>query len=454
MAHHHRRCIALLVLAGALAACSGDDSQPSDDAATADKRETGSSDASTSTNPVTPRPETDPQTETPTPQEEDGAALDEADLERLEVTVTAPREIVTLEDGTLLIADQAGLVHVMEPDGDQRAEPMLDLSEDINTPGRRALEAGLAGFALAPDFPESGHVYTTATHSVTTVDVELPTGTRQVNILSRWTADPQTLTVDPATEEQLLVLPSRDEDHVGGEIVFDDHGLLYTALGAPSRDAAAQDPQSYAGSVLRIDPTPEPGQEHEDRAYGIPEDNPFADGQAGLPEVYSYGYRNPWRLTWDIDHGLLVGEAMSNDKHQQVGQPAPGDDAGYPEVSGACWEDSSLSEGCQQTEAGIAIAPPVLEYGPEVGAILSGVALGTGGDLQGRVIVTDWEGSVLAADPGQAPWTYELLTDGSDLADGQSYLWDVDAEPDGSLYLLTAGRRMGEGLGAVYRLEP
>lgn len=453
----HRR-IALLTLTGALAACAGgDDGQHPDDGSGASGSTTARGDTSVPTETATPPPDTDTDTSTqtsPAPQEDGGTTLGGAELEQLDVTVTAPREVVTLGDGTLLIADQAGLVHVVEPDGNQRAEPMLNLAADINTPSQRALEAGLAGFALAPDFPESGHVYTTTTHSIKTVDAELPTGTRQVNILSRWTADPQTITVDTSSEEQLLVLPSRDEDHVGGEIVFDDEGLLYTSLGAPSRDAAAQDPLNYAGSVLRIDPTPEPGQEHQDRAYGIPQDNPFADGQEGLPEVYSYGYRNPWRLTWDTDHGLLVGEAMANDKHQQVGQPAPGDDAGYPEVSGACWEEATLSEGCQQTEAGIAIAAPVLEYGPEIGGILSGVTTGTGGQLEGRVIVTDWEGSVLAADPGETPWEYEVLSDGSGLLDGQSYLWDVDAEPDGSLYLLTSGRRMGDGLGAVHRLVP
>lgn len=252
-----------------------------------------------------------------------------------------------------------------------------------------------------------------------------------------------------------MVLPSRDADHVGGEIVFDDEGLLYTSLGAPSRDEEAQDPQSYAGTVLRIDPTPAEGGALRNRAYGIPEDNPFADGEGGLPEIYSYGYRNPWRLSWDTEHGLLVGEAMSRDKHQQISQPGPGDNVGYPAVSGACWsEDGELTEGCVETGAGAPITPPVLEYGPQVGEILSGVTVGTGGDLAGLVIVTDWLGTVLTATPGEAPWEHEILSDGTDLVGHASYVWDLDAEPDGSLYVLTAGRTLADGGGAVHRLVP
>lgn len=391
------------------------------------------------------------------PDDDPAAApsLGEAEIDLLDVTVTAPREVVTLEDGTLLISDQAGVVHVVEPDGTARPEPLLDVQDSITQPGRSALEAGLAGFEVAPDFADSGHIYTTTTQPIKEVDQDLPQGTRQVNVLSRWAVDPDTLVADPESEERLMVLPSRDTDHVGGEIVFDDEGLLYTSLGAPSRDESAQDPASFAGTVLRIDPTPAEGTALEGRLYGIPDDNPFADGADGLPEVYSYGYRNPWRLSWDAEHGLLVGEAMSREKHQQVGQPAAGDDAGYPEVSGACWDErGEPAAPCRETVAGVVITPPVFEYGPEVGQILSGVTVGTGGALEGQVIVTDWLGTVLAATPGEAPWDHEILSDGTHLAGHQSYVWDVEAEPDGSLYLLTAGRRMGEGRGAVYRLAP
>ncbi|WP_256838676.1 PQQ-dependent sugar dehydrogenase [Ornithinimicrobium faecis] len=442
------RTSALALCIGGLAACSG----AADEEATAP---TTSQSGDTST---TSPPGPDATISSSGPDEASTSAVAApglgGELEVLDVTVTAPREVVTLDDGALLISDQAGLVHVVGADGTARTEPLLDVSDSINTPNRRALEAGLAGFALAPDFAESGHFYTTTTHSPDDINASLPQGTRQVSVLSRWTADPATLVTDPDSEEQLMLLPSRDADHVGGEIVFDDQGLLYTALGAPSRDEVAQDPHSYPGTVLRIDPTPAEGAAQEDRAYGIPEDNPFADGEGGLPEIYSYGYRNPWRLTWDAEHGLLVGEAMSRDKDQQLGQPAPGDDAGYPEVSGACWEGDQVADACQETEAGVPIAPPVLEYGPQVGEILSGVAIGTGGDLQGRVVVTDWLGDVLVADAGPAPWNYEVLTDGQEIVGRASYLWDVDAEPDGSLYVLTADRALSDGGGAVHRLAP
>lgn len=447
------RAAALLFATGLLVSCSGtaDDgpegtpatsaeaSSPAEDSAGADEAE-----ASTG-------PGAGSETTEATASGQPAAG---AEFEPLDLAVTAPREVVTLEDGTLLISDQIGVVHVVGPDGTARAEPLLDVSGSITTPDRGALESGLAGFALAPDFAETGHVYTTTTHSPSDIEEDLPQGTRSVNILSRWTVDTKTLVADQSSEERLLVLPSIDADHVGGEIVFDDDGLLYTALGAPSRHETAQDPQSYPGSVLRIDPTPAEGEISADRPYGIPEDNPFADGQEGLPEVYSYGYRNPWRLSWDAEHGLLVGEAMSRDKDQQVGQPEPGDNAGYPEVSGSCWEDGEVAQACRETEGGSPIAPPVLEYGPEVGEILSGVVVPPAGDLAGQVIVADWLGRVLVATPGEAPWDFETLTEGSELVGRGGYLWDLDAEADGALYALVAGRSMAPESGAVFRLVP
>lgn len=162
--------------------------------------------------------------------------------------------------------------------------------------------------------------------------------------------------------------------------------------------------------------------------------------------MWSYGYRNPWRLRVDPHLGVLVGSAMWKDKPQQVNAPHSGDNAGYPEVETPCWTDGVLAPSCSTTAAGTPIAPPVLEYGPEVGDILSGVAVPgpDAGPLAGTVVVSDWKGAVLAATPGEAPWATTPVELPPAASQG-GYLWDLDADAAGHLYLMYTGTSMTGG---------
>lgn len=349
--------------------------------------------------------------------------------------LAVPREVIDLGDGTLLVSDQAGTVVVIE-DGEVRDEPFLDVTGRIMPPTSASLELGLAGFEVAPDFDESGIVYTFTTEESDAAD--------RVDRLLSWRADPESLVVDPDSATVILEHEAQGLDHVGGEIEIDDDGLLYTGFGSPGAGVDAQDPDDLAGTIIRIDPTGA-------APYGIPDDNPFVDG-GGLPEIYSLGYRNPWRLDWDAELGLVVAEAMWTGKHQQVSVPSPGDNAGYPDVGRAtpeCWVDGEVQQGCDATPEGDPIAPPVLEYGPDVGQIVSAAVVVQGADiaaLDGAVLVADWEGSLLAAQPGEAPWPWQELP-GVEL--DQALLWDAQQAGDGIYAMATSSSMSG---GALYRL--
>lgn len=267
---------------------------------------------------------------------------------------------------------------------------------------------------------------------------------RRVDTLTRWTADPDGLVADRGSAQILLQLPRESLVHVGGEIVFDDAGTLITSFGAASGSTEAQDPASLAGVVIRIDPTGTGA----GTGYAIPADNPFVSG-GGAPEVWSYGYRNPWRLTWDPELGLLVGSALWTEKPQQVDVPQAGDNAGYPEVRGACWDGTEVNAICRATAAGVPIAPPGFEYDRSIGSILSGVALPTAGPLAGQVVISDWEGALLAGPPQGRPWPLTPVVLPTD-AIGSGYLWDLDTDANGNLLLLTTSRSLSAG--AVLRV--
>lgn len=90
--------------------------------------------------------------------------------------------------------------------------------------------------------------------------------------------------------------------------MFGPDGFLYVAIGDGHGPGDpfdnAQDPSSLLGAILRIDvdaaENGEPAQ-----GYGMPEDNPFADGDEGAPEVWAHGLRNPWRFDIDPDRELI-----------------------------------------------------------------------------------------------------------------------------------------------------
>lgn len=365
----------------------------------------------------------------------DGTAAPAAlTVEDVVTGLRVPRAVEIVESGAMLVSDQGGRIVVVE-EGRTRPDPFLDLTGQILEPTSRQLELGLTGFALAPDFATTGTFYTFATEPPREADAS---SVRRVDVVARWTADPQTLVADPESKEVLIEQPRETVDHIGGEIAFDADGLMYASFGARSGNEEAQDPVTLAGSVIRIDPAGTASA----IPYGIPEGNPFS-GSDGAPEVWSYGYRNPWRLVWDDELGLLVGSALWRDKPQQVDAPGPGDNAGYPEVREACWVDGQIAEACRQTEAGVPIAPPVIES--TFGTILSGVALPTAGPLAGRVVVAEWNGAIIAAEAGaEAPWPTTSFELPPDVVSGR-YVWDLDVDAEGHLLLLTTSRQMSDG---------
>jgi glucose/arabinose dehydrogenase len=346
----------------------------------------------------------------------------------------APKSVADPGDGRLFLSDQHGSIHVLDGDA-VLPEPLLDLTDRVLPPSTNYLELGLAGFALSPGFAENGRLYTFAT--VEPRPNSAP-GTRRVDVLTEWTVSASNPNVvDPASERELLAVDRQILEHVGGDIVFDDDRMLYVGFGVRLDDEEAQDPTTLPGSIIRIDV--ESGD-----PYGIPADNPFVGG-GGAPEVFSFGYRNPHRLSWDEEWGLLVSDPMWTAKDQPVHRPEAGSNSGYPLVhrvtSGSCFEDGVALDGCLSTPADAPLLPPVLEYGKDVGAIVSGALIYRGSELPelaGLAIVADWEGALLAATPSDdAPWAFELLEFEYPEQPFSNLLWALESDGNGELYLMT-----------------
>ncbi len=189
--------------------------------------------------------------------------VDKFDIEIIAENLETPWEIAFLPDKTILITERIGnLVHV--PSGKKFK------IENINQGG----EGGLLGMALHPNFTENNYLYLYLT-------------TNDDNRVIRY------IYKDNELKEDRMIISEipKARFHNGGRIKFGPDGYLYITTGDAQKTQLAQDLNSLAGKILRIN-------ENGD----IVEDNPFGD------YIYSYGHRNPQGLTWDSDDNLWSTE--------------------------------------------------------------------------------------------------------------------------------------------------
>lgn len=204
-------------------------------------------------------------------------------------------------DGTdrIFVVEQDGRILCFENKADVSS---YDVAIDIRSRVRReGEEEGLLGFAFHPAFKANRHVFLHYS------------ATPRRNVLSRFTMSSDGRSIDPASEKVLLEVPQPYSNHNGGMIDFGPDGFLYVALGdggsAGDPQGNAQNTRTLLGKILRLDvDRPSSG-----RAYGIPPDNPFARSGEGLPEIFAWGLRNPWRFSFDRETGeLWAGDVGQN----------------------------------------------------------------------------------------------------------------------------------------------
>ena len=265
----------------------------------------------------------------------------------------------------LYIADQTGVIWSVNISGRREApapKVFLDLSSRLINLGLGPIkydERGLLGLAFHPDFEENGLFYTYASEPVkgtadfSTMQVNNPKGQAAncQNVLLEWrvqeTEDEDGLAVDLASPREVLRIDKAYINHNGGVLMFGPDRLLYISLGDGGRandqgigHADAGNGQTLAagnvlGKILRINPL---GRNSANGKYGIPRGNPFADKQNPLPgphEIYAYGFRNPWRMSFDSETGkLYVGDVGQNDI-EEVDIVEKGRNYGWPIKEGS-----------------------------------------------------------------------------------------------------------------------
>jgi glucose/arabinose dehydrogenase len=271
----------------------------------------------------------------------------------------------------LYIADQTGVIWSVDVSGRRNApapKVFLDLSGRLISLGLGAIkydERGLLGLAFHPDFEENGLFYTYASEPAngiadfSTMQFNNPTAQAAncQNVLLEWRVQnigaEDGFVVDLASARELLRIDKPYINHNGGVLAFGPDRLMYISLGDGGNandqgightdvgNAQTLDAGNVLGKILRINPL---GRDSANGKYGIPRRNPFADQQNPLPgphEIYAYGFRNPWRMSFDSETGqLYVGDVGQNDI-EEVDIIEKGRNYGWPIKEGTFLFDST-----------------------------------------------------------------------------------------------------------------
>ena len=228
-----------------------------------------------------------------------------------------PTEVGVYDDRRFFIAEQAGLVSLALADGSPEGT-LLDIRGKVL---RQYGEQGFLSLALDPAFPTRPYIYTYYSASG-------PDRT----VLSRFEVhDDQ---ADTASELVIKEFAQPHTNHKGGSIRFGPDGMLYLGLGDGGGyldpNDNSQNLGRVLGKILRIDVrNASPSQ-----PYVVPSDNPFVERTGALPEVWAYGFRNPWRMSFDTATGKLwVGDVGEN-TNEEVDVVERGGNYGWDRIEG------------------------------------------------------------------------------------------------------------------------
>ncbi len=259
----------------------------------------------------------------------------------------------------IFVTQQRGKIFVL-PDDIESDMPQLELFADL----KQAIPEFASSFSIAfhPRFESNGEVYV----FYRIFDRNMDDGTR----ISRFRVFDDRLELNPETEEILITF--RSGGHNGGHLGFGPDGMLYILTGdsevpsPPDPLDTGQDLTDLLSSVLRIDVDKRvPG-----KFYHVPEDNPFLDVPRARPEIWAYGFRNPWKLCFHPKTGdLWVGD-VGWELWEMLYRVERGSNFGWPIIEGAAVIKPDTDPGPSPISAA-AVMHPHTEFASITGGYVS-----------------------------------------------------------------------------------
>ena len=394
----------------------------------------------------------------------------------------SPTVFEPIDNGRALIADQLGKIHLLNKDGKLSDKLVMDLGPKLSKYNTNAFdERGLCGLAIHPKFQDNRKLY--AFYSVPL----RAGGTENFDHTERLSEFTLTKDDTAGNERVLLEIDMPYFNHHGGRMAFGPDGLLYIGVGdggnAHDIDAAprggkvirgkapegnGQSKTTLMGKLIRIDVN----NKDAGKEYAVPKDNPFVSG-GGLPEIYAFGFRNPWGVSFDRGGAreLFVAE-VGQDSWEELNIVTKGGNYGWRIREGfVCFDPKKpkvAPEDCPKVGAGgEPLLDPVLTYKRSQGISITGGYVYRGRALPqfaGKYIFADWSKNFViptgtlyvAGKGGDGKWSMEAL----DIADYPAgalkmFVTALGEDADGELYVLTNTSSALKGnSGKVWKLVP
>lgn len=276
----------------------------------------------------------------------------------------------------VFVATQHGAIHVFPNDQQAKATKVfLDIQKKVRYADQEN-EEGFLGFCFHPKYKQNGEFFVFYNPK------------RLVTVVSRFRVskdDPDR--ADPGSEEVLLKLERPYWNHVGGTIAFGPDGYLYVVLGdgglANDPHDNGQNVQTLLGKVLRLDVD----RKGEGTPYAIPKDNPFVGKADARPEIYAYGLRNPWRISFDRKTGVCWCADVGQNLWEEINHLTLGGNFGWARREGL------HPFGAKGTGPKPEYIDPIWEYHHDVGKSITGghVYRGTRApELEGHYLYADY----------------------------------------------------------------
>ena len=256
-------------------------------------------------------------------------------------------------DNRFFVVEQRGTIRILE-NGALHSGNFLDIQSLVNFDGQ---EQGLLGITFHPNYSTNRRFYLNYTRDL---------GVKETVIAEYQTSASDPNQADPTSERILFVENQPFANHKAGQLAFGPDGFLYIGLGDGGSGGDplgnGQNLFTFLGKMLRIgvDPPFAYGLQ-----YAIPADNPFVGG-GGLPEIYAYGLRNPWRFSFEPGTGRLFVADVGQGNWEEIDLLQKGGNFGWNKTEGNhCYPPGSS---CAMS----GLVPPIVEYDHSEGIAVIG----------------------------------------------------------------------------------
>ena len=321
-----------------------------------------------------------------------------------------PWSLAFLPDGRMLVTERPGRLRIVAPDG-RLSEPVEGVPE-VHAQG----QGGLLDVALDPAFASNGRIY---------LSYAGPGDGGAATTVAR------ARLADGRLQDLAVIFRQRpgirgSDNHFGSRLAFAPDGNLFVTTGDRySQRELAQDVATHIGKIVRIAPD-----------GTAPDDNPWAGGGEGLPEIWSFGHRNVQGAAIHPETGALWAHEHGAQGGDEINVPQPGRNYGWPVIThGMDYDGSKIGVGPEKA----GMEQPAYHWTPSIAP--SGMAFYTGDAFP------DWRGNLLVGSLKFA-LLVRLELDGTRVVREERLLKglgerirDVRQGPDGLVYLLTDSPR-------------